>query len=61
MARKPKSNPSIPSEHIAHGKHFAADGRKMVELPHVGAMSPDADPDDTNRTREARRRRTARR
>jgi hypothetical protein len=27
-------------------KHYAADGRKLVDLERVGAMTPDTDPDD---------------
>jgi hypothetical protein len=58
MAPKRKTAQEITDEHVPHGKHFSADGRKVKDLPRVGAMSPDADPEQQ---RPQRRRKTARR
>jgi hypothetical protein len=46
---------SLTDQRAPRGRHFAEDGRKVADLERVGAMSPDADPDDTPpRTRRTR-------
>jgi hypothetical protein len=60
--RQLRTDPSSEDEQVPRGRHFAADGRKVKDLPRVGVMSPDTDPDNTIREiREPRRRPPGRR
>jgi len=40
--------PSFADDESRRGKHFTV-GRKVVELGHVGALSPDTDPEPRRR------------
>lgn len=50
----PKKHPETPiDDELAdlRGDELTADGRKLDDQPRVGAMSPDADPDDDRAAR----------
>ena len=52
----PHKNPSVPSEHLPTDKDYAGDGRKLKDLPHVGATTPDADPEQAREPRRDNKR-----
>ena len=56
MPARKKANPSNPDEHLPTDKHLTGDGRKLQDLSHVGARSPDADPEVQTQPREPKRR-----